>query len=254
MNRLQGKAAVITGAAGGIGAAAVRLFASEGANVLATDIDETALREIAAASPDSRVETVAADVSVESDVARAVETAVSRLGGIDILLHAAGIASFTRTEECSLEEWDRVHAVNTRGAFLFARAVIPHMRSRGGGSIVFVSSINGVIGAPGLAAYSASKGAVLALARTLAIELAPDLIRVNSLCPASVDTSMLQLAFKRAPDPAAAREANIKRHPLGRLATPDEIAAFALFLASDEAGFVTGGTHFIDGGAHLARR
>jgi 2-keto-3-deoxy-L-fuconate dehydrogenase len=132
--------------------------------------------------------------------------------------------------------------------------VIPLMRDAGGGAIVNMSSITGIVGAPGMAAYSTSKGAIITLTRTLALEVAENGIRVNCICPASIDTPMLRASFDRQPDPEAARARNVKRHPLGRLGTADEVASLALFLASDEASFITGGTYVIDGGALLARR
>ena len=127
------------------------------------------------------------------------------------------------------------------------------MRERRSGSIVNLSSITGIVGSPGLSAYSASKGALIALTRTMALELAESNIRVNCVCPGSVDTPLLQASFDHAPDPSRARSLNIKRHPLGRIGTPDDVASLVLFLASDQASWITGGTYVIDGGATLAR-
>ena len=145
-------------------------------------------------------------------------------------------------------------AVNTKGLFYCCRAVLPSMITHKSGVIVNNASITGIVGAPGMAAYAASKGAVISFTRTLALEQAENGIRVNCICPASIDTPMLQASFHGTPDPEQARINNIKRHPLGRLGTPEDVAKLALFLASDESSFITGGTYVIDGGALIARR
>jgi NAD(P)-dependent dehydrogenase (short-subunit alcohol dehydrogenase family) len=254
--RLSAKVAVVTGGGSGIGRAAARRFAREGAHVVIADRDGVAAD---AAATEIRHEGgsaigVAADAAAEEDVARLVEVARQEFGAPSVLLNNAAIASFGTLVDSPADELDRVLGVNVRSAWVCARAVIPPMRAAGGGAIVNMASITGIVGAPGMAAYSTSKGAIITLTRTLALEVAEHGIRVNCICPASIDTPMLQASFDRLPDPGAARERNVKRHPLGRLGTPDDVACLALFLASDEASFITGGTYVIDGGALLARR
>jgi len=256
--RLRGKVAIVTGAGSGIGRAAATRFSREGASVFATDRDEAALHAtlhtirneggVAAGATHDLVHPASPEAIVS-----AARVAFERA---DVLLHCAAVSSFGRVEDGlpDAADLDRVWAVNVRSTWLLARAVVPRMRESGGGAIIILSSITGIVGAPGMAAYAATKGALLTLSRTLALEVADAGIRVNALCPASVDTPMLEEAFERQGDAVAARARNVKRHPLGRLATPDDVANLALFLASDEAAFITGGTYVIDGGALLARR
>ena len=254
--RLSGKTAIITGAASGIGRAAAVLFAREGACVVIVDINGAGAAETLRLTQERGAEAVSvtADLSRERDAAHVIEQAINKFGRIDILFNNAGVNSYTSTLETDETELDRVFGVNVKSIFFLARACIPHMTRAGAGSIINTSSITGIVGAPGMAAYSASKGAIITLTRTLALELAEAGIRVNCICPASIDTPMLSESFERTSDAAHARAQNIKRHPLGRLGTPEDVAYFALFLASDESAWVTGGTHVIDGGASIARR
>lgn len=254
--RLAGKVAVVTGGGSGIGRASAMCFAREGARVVVADIDSvgTGVTEGEIGREGGTAIAVVADVTREEDVGRLVDRTLQVFGPPTVLLNNAAITSFGTLAESPAEELDRVLAVNVRSAWVCARAVIPLMRDTGGGTIVNMSSITGIVGAPGMAAYSTSKGAIITLTRTLALELAEHGIRVNCICPASIDTPMLQASFDRLPDPEAARARNVKRHPLGRLGTADEVAKLALFLASDDASFITGATYVIDGGALLARR
>lgn len=254
--RLSGKTAIITGAASGIGRAAARLFAREGASVVIVDINEAGAAETLRSTQEGGAEAVSvtADVSKKHDAARVIEQAMNKFGRVDILFNNAATNSYTNTLDTNETEFDRVFGVNLKSIFFISQVVTPHMVRAGKGSIINTSSITGIVGAPGMAAYSASKGAIITLTRTMALELAEANIRVNCICPASVDTPMLRESFDRTPDAAHARAQNIKRHPLGRLGTPEDVAYFALFLASDESSFVTGGTHLIDGGASIARR
>ena len=254
--RLVEKVAIVTGAASGIGRASAVLFAREGAKVVIVDIDAegTAETRRLIESQGGRAESVVADVSKEEEVERIADGATTAFGRIDILFNNAAVSSFKPVLETDEAEIDRVMNVNLKGTFFCSKAVIPHLRRVGGGSIVNTSSITGIVGAPGMAVYSASKGAIITFTRTLALEEAEAGIRVNCICPASVDTPMLTSAFDRTQDPVQARAQNVKRHPLGRLGTPEDVAYLALFLASDEASFITGGTFVVDGGASLARR
>lgn len=239
-SELAGRTALVTGAASGIGAAIARRFRAAGARVAgldlqpATDVDET----------------LVADLRSDGDVAEAV----ARLGGIDILVHAAAISVHGGTIDTDTAAWADIYDVNVIGAVRLMRDAVPAMRARGGGSILLLSSINAGFATPTLAAYAASKAAIESLTRTAALEFAPDGIRVNAIAPASVDTPLLQDSFDRAADPEAARAANVLRHPLGRLGTPEDVAELALFLASDRASWITGAIHPLDGGARVTRR
>lgn len=244
--RFEEQVAVVTGGAGGIGLAVARLLAAEGAHVAAWDL------RAPEAGPE--IHWFGCDVQDRTAVIRAAQDVRQRLGAPGIVVHCAAVNAFHDTLSVTETEFNTVMRVNVLSAFWLAQAFVPQMKERKRGSIVLVSSITGIVGAPGLSAYSASKGALITLTRTLALELAESGIRVNCVCPASVDTPMLRASFARHADPQAALEANTRRHPLGRLGTPGDVARFVLFLASDEAAWVTGGTHVVDGGALLARR
>jgi len=254
--RLAGQVAIVTGSGSGIGRASAVRFAREGASVTVVDLDASAADAVAGeiAGEGGAAFGVAGDASREDDVATMVERTLQAYGSPTVLVNSAATTSFGTLAESPVQELDRVMRVNVGSAWICARAVIPLMRAARGGAIVNLSSITGIVGAPGMAAYSTSKGAIITLTRTLALELAEEGIRVNCICPASIDTPMLQASFDRQADPQAARARNVKRHPLGRLGTAEDVANLALFLASDEAAFITGGTYVVDGGALLARR
>lgn len=257
MSRLSGKVAVITGGAGGIGRAAARIFAEEGARALLVDLDEGALQAAVQAAGPERVSYAVADTTDPDQVQRFVATAVERYGGIDVFLANAGIEGEVRPlPEYPVEVFDRVIAVNVRGVWLGLKYVIPVMERRGGGSIVITSSTAGIQGSLGVSPYTASKHAVIGIMRTAALECAPLGIRVNTVNPAPTETRMMrsleqQRAAQRAGSittPEQARAASAARVPLHRYADPDEVERVMLFLASDESSFCTGGVYMVDGG------
>ena len=247
MGRLDGKVALISGGARGQGAAEAKLFAREGAKVVFGDIldDEGKQVEAEIAELGGEALYIHLDVTSEADWRAAVDTAVSRYGKLDLLVNNAGIVLRKGIEETTVEEWDRVMAVNSKGVFLGTKHAIPAMRQAGGGSIVNISSTAGLVGSgQGLAAYSATKGSVRLFTKSTAIQHARDNSRCNSVHPGPIDTPMLQEAWDE-----SRREERISRVPLGRIGTTDDIAYGVLFLASDEASFMTGSELVIDGGS-----
>lgn len=250
MNTLAGKAALVTGAARGIGAAIARLFAAEGAAVALLDLPGTTGGQVASeiVSSGGQALFIPTDVKEESQVSAAVQQIRETFGRLNIVVNAAAINRKTRIEAITVEEWDLIMAVNVRGTFLTIKHAVPLMRESGGGAIVNLSSVSAFIGSDGYAAYHATKGAVLSLARGLALELAQWNIRVNALCPGWVDTPFSNEALTVESDPDAARAAANASHVLGRMARPEEIAQAALFLVSDAGSFVLGESLVIDGG------
>jgi 2-keto-3-deoxy-L-fuconate dehydrogenase len=243
--RLKGECAVITGGASGIGRAAAERFIQEGARCVSLDLQpESAPGCIS----------ITADLASDESVRSAAAEVRMRMGDPGIVVHAAAASAFANTLETNSSEAERIFNVNVGGAFRLAREFAPAMCAARKGSFIVLASITGLVGAPGLAAYAASKGALMTWTRTLALELAESQVRVNCICPASIDTPLLRASFERTADPQKARESNIKRHPLGRLGTPQDVANLILFLASSEASWITGGTYVIDGGASIARR
>lgn len=240
MTRFQSRTAIVTGAGSGIGREIGRLLIDEGATVIAADLDPTG-------APEGSVP-VEVDVSDPDDVDALVREALERGGTIDALFNNAGIGSTNDVVACSLEEWDHLMAVNARGVFLGIRSVIPHMLAAGRGAIVNTASVAGMIGLRDRFAYSAGKGAVIALTRQVAVQYAGTGVRCNALAPGTVDTEWVGRLLAGSDDPEAARAALIARQPVGRLGTPTEVAHAALYLASDEAAFVTGSVLVIDGG------
>ncbi len=241
--RLAGKIAVITGTASGIGAESARLFEREGATVVGIDLDaEQAVGAL----------TIAANVADEDAVRAAMGTVVEQYGRIDVLMNNAGInpTDDGSVLDTSLESWQRVQDVNLRGVFLCCKHGIPHILEAGGGSVINVASFVAVMGAAvSQGSYTASKGAVLALTRELGVELAARGVRVNALCPGPVNTPLLKELFAKDPERAAKRLVHI---PMGRFGEPEEIASAALFLASDEASFITATSFMADGGLSSA--
>jgi NAD(P)-dependent dehydrogenase (short-subunit alcohol dehydrogenase family) len=245
MPRLASKVAVITGAASGIGRASAIRFAAEGASVVVADVDATSGAALAEEIGGTYVHV---DVASEGSVRELYVTAAATHGGIDVLFNNAGISppeddSILTTD---LEAWRRVQDVNLTSVYLCCRFGIPHLQARGGGSVINTASFVAVLGsATSQISYTASKGGVLAMSRELAVQFAREGIRVNALCPGPVNTPLLQELFAKDPERAARRLVHV---PMGRFADPDEIASAALFLASDDASFITATTFMVDGG------
>ena len=251
--RLKGKIALITAAASGIGRAGAVLFAKEGAAVAVADIDKgrigDTVAEITAAG--GRAHGIPCDLTREADSRRIVREAVDALGGLDVLWNNVGHPGPGRVEGVDLDDFDAALTLNLRSVLITTAEAIPALRRRGGGSIVFTSSIAGLYGSPFSPVYSAAKFGVTGLTKSLALRLAPDNIRVNCVCPAPIDTPMLDIFMGR-PDVESNKHENLARMkqaiPLGRVGTPMEVAQAGLFLASDEASYVTGVSLPVDGG------
>ncbi|HSZ00793.1 MAG TPA: SDR family oxidoreductase [Terriglobales bacterium] len=246
---LAGKVALITGAASGIGRAAAKLFAREGAAVVITDINpdgEALAEEIARSGAHAFFEH--ADVTQAADCHRVVERTLREFGGIHVLFNNAGIMRRASVVELSEEDWDRVMSVNVKSIFLMSRQVIPTMAKAGGGSIINTASGWGLAGGPRAAVYCASKGAVVLLTKAMAIDHGPQKIRVNCICPGDTDTGMLRNEAQQLGEREDLFLAQSARRPLGRIGQPEEIAQAALYLASDASSFVTGTALVVDGG------
>ena len=233
---LQGRSAIVTGAAGGIGGAIVRAFRDAGAKVAGVDLDAAKIRADLA---------ITCDVAAENETRAAVERAAGAFGGLHILVNAAATRDPTATvTDLDLAAWNRVFAVNVGGAYLMSRWAIPHMARAGGGSIIHIASQLGTVGTPGRVAYCATKGALITMAKAMATDHAAQKIRVNTLSPGAVETErMLRFGTMQ-----KAREVLGPKHLVNRLGQPEEIAAAALFLASDAASFMTGSNLLVDGG------
>ena len=242
--RLQKVVAIVTGGGSGMGAAIAETYAREGAHVAVVDVDGDAAKKVARRIGNTAI-AIKCDVTKRSDIDAAVIETATAFGGLNVLVNNAGVAHLNKPVlEIDEKEFDRVFAVNVKGLFMFTQAVVPLMRGKGG-VIINIGSTAGLRPRPGLSAYNATKGAVHNLTKTLAVELAPDKIRVCAIAPVATDTPLLSTFLGPTP---GMREKFIATVPLGRLATAQDIADAALFLASDEAKFLTGNIMEVDGG------
>lgn len=248
--KLSGKVAIITGAAAGIGATSAELFAREGAAVVVTDIDASGAHRTAATIHlhGGKAVAVGGDVSRSADVLRVIEIAIENFGRIDILFNNAGIVPVGRIDATSEEQWDMAMAINVKSIYLFSHAVIPRFQQQGGGVILNTASATALRAVPDRACYTATKAAIVGLTKSMALDYVSENIRVNCLCPGTIDTPSLGKRIGAFEDPAAARERFIARQPMGRFGTSEEIAAAALYLVSLDSAFVTGAAFAIDGG------
>lgn len=250
-NRFSDRVVIVTGGNSGIGQAATALFAAEGATVVVAGRDEGRSAQVVEDITNAGGLAVAqaCDVTKEEDCAAVVERCRSEFGRLDVLFNNAGIIYREKTAaNTSQEEWDSTFAVNTLGTFLMSKHALPLMIAGGGGAIVNNASYVGLVGGRGIAAYSASKGAVVLLTKSMALDHAADGVRVNCVCAGSVDTPMLAGEMEAMGGQDVVRPQFEAKHPLGRIGTPDEVAEAVLFLASDAAAFITGAALPIDGG------
>jgi NAD(P)-dependent dehydrogenase (short-subunit alcohol dehydrogenase family) len=249
VGKLDGRSALITGGASGIGLATAGLFLEEGAAVTIADIDEPAARCAAAELKRlGRCHAVVGDVASMADGKRMVEEAIRVHGRLDILFCNAGIPARVPISELTEEQWDRTLAVNLKGMFTVIKAAVPHMKERGRGVIILTGSELSFVGDPETPAYSATKGAVLTLTRSLALDLIRYGIRVNAICPGTTMTPLIEKELQTAPDPEAIRQQLQSWGPISRVAEPSEQARGVLFLASDDASYAVGTALLLDGG------
>ena len=249
---LAGKIAIVTGAAKGIGAAVARMVAREGAAVVVADLDVAVGQAVTESIIGAGGQAIfaQANVALAVDAERLVQTAVNVFGGLDVLVNNAGIQTYGTVETMAEAEWDRTLSVNLKSVFLLSKYAIPALRARGGGTIVNMASVQGMASQPAVSAYAASKGGILAMTRSMALDVAQDNIRVNCVCPGSVDTPMLRWAAERfaANDPDQAVREWGASHALNRVARADEVAEMVLFLAGPRSSFCTGAAYLVDGG------
>jgi NAD(P)-dependent dehydrogenase (short-subunit alcohol dehydrogenase family) len=253
MAEFSGKVAIVSGGARGIGRAAARKLAGEGASVVICSDREEQVEETVTALREEGLEVrgVRADVTSSADMKKLMDLASETYGGVDVLVNSAGVQRYGTVVETEEEVWDEVLDANLKGVYLASRYAIPEMRKRGGGAIVNLSSVQAFASQTGVAAYTASKGGINALTRAMALDHAGENIRVNAVCPASVDTPMLRWSadlFKGDKSVEETLEDWGRMHPLGRVARPEEVAEVIAFLASARASFITGGDYKVDGG------
>lgn len=245
--RLKGKIGIVTGAGSGIGRACAIALAKEGAQVVLVGRRKERI-EAVAHEIGKRAFPIPGDVTKTNEINRVLDQTVSRFGPLNFLLNNAGILQIGNAEQISEDQWDRVFNVNVRAVWLFSRAALPHMRSAGGGSIVNVASTLGLVGARNRAAYAASKGAVVLLTKSMAVDHGHENIRVNAVCPSFVESELTAAVMAKAGDATAARRERTAAHPIGRLGQPEDVAGIAVYLVSDESSWVTGAVLPVDGG------
>jgi len=246
-SRLAGKIAIVTGAGSGIGRACALALALEGAQVAIVGRRRNRLEEVARHAGNSAF-VIEADVSKKNEIDRVVAQTQAHFGGLNVLLNNAGVLHIGTAEQITEDQWDETFNLNVRGLWLLSRAVLPLIRSAGGGSIINIASVLGINGARNRAAYAASKGAVVLLTKCMAIDHGADNIRVNAICPSFVETDLTAKVISRAPEPGKVRQERIAVHPIGRLGKPEDVAGIAVYLASDESSWVTGTVFPVDGG------
>jgi len=248
--RLDGKVAIVTGAARGVGAASAARLAQDGCAVVCVDRDEAGVRAVAERieAAGGRARALAADVATADGNRAAVACAGDAFGGLDVLHANAAVQRVARLEETGEDDWGQLLRTNLHGVGLGVEHALPALRARGGGSVIITASVLGIVGDPDLPAYGATKGGLRALCRSLAAAYGPENVRVTTICPGDVETPMLEEFFERQPDPSEARRRMLERYPLRRFAAPRDVANVVAFLASDDAAYLTGIDVCVDGG------
>ena len=243
--RFKDKVVLISGAGQGIGLATAKRMSSEGAIIIAGILDDSQAEAV------KDYDSVRLNVRHEESWDATMDSLMKSHGGLDVLINNAGISPQATAEETTREFWDEVMEINLRGSFLGCQKAIPIMRNRGGGAIVNLASINGIRGNRRLVAYAATKGAIVSMTMALALDHSKDNIRVNCICPATIDTEMPRGMIAEAPDPELLKQQMIEKHPIGRIGQPEEVASTIAFLASDDASFMTGLAIPVDGGRSI---
>lgn len=246
-DRLKDKVGIVTGAGTGIGRACAIALADQGASLVLAGRRKDLIEQFAHELGD-RVVAVSCDVTRPDEINRLLGHTISRFGGLNFLVNNAGVLRPGTAEQISEDDWDLTFNTNVRSVWLLSRAVLPHLRKAGGGSIINIASVLGMVGARNRAAYAASKGAVVLLSKCMAIDHGPENVRVNAICPSFIETELTAATMAKAADPAAIRRERTAAHPIGRLGRPEDVGGLAVYLASDESAWVTGATLPVDGG------
>jgi NAD(P)-dependent dehydrogenase (short-subunit alcohol dehydrogenase family) len=248
--KIQGQSLLVTGAARGVGEAIAQSAARQGARVTAVDNNTAGLTKLRAwaEAEGLEVQTIVADISTSEGNERAVGAAEKRFGSLNTFIANAAVIRFSEPLETSEVDWDEIHGVNLKGVYLGIQAALPSLRRSRGGSIVLLASVLGVVGDPQLSAYGATKGGLRAICRSIAVAYGAENIRCNTICPGDIETDMMRAQLALEKNPEEARQRTLAHYPLQRFASPQDVANAALFLASDEASYITGTDLFIDGG------